>query len=70
MSLFDCPWVNSLHPYLNTTITADSLLATGSLPGAAPVVDPMTESPHPYLRAEPNAFVDGGLCLPFQAAPT
>ena len=74
MSLFDCPWVNSLHPYLNTTITADSLLATGSLPGVEPVVDPMTESPHPYLRANlthphPNPFVDGGLCLPFQEIP-
>ena len=69
MSLFDCPWVNSLHPYLNTTITADSLLATGSLPGVEPAVARMTESPHPYLRANPNPFVDGGLCLPFQEIP-
>ena len=74
MSLFDCPWINSLHPYLNTTITADSLAATASLPGVEPAVDAMTESPHPYLRANPNpylgnAFVDGGLCLPFQEIP-
>ena len=69
MSLFDCPWINSLHPYLNTTITADSLSATGSLPGVEPAVDPLAESPHPYLRANPNPFVDGGLCLPFQEIP-
>ena len=69
MSLFDCPWINSLHPYFNTTITKASLSATGSLPGVEPAVKALTESPHPYLRANPNPFVDGGLCLPFQEIP-
>ena len=69
MSLFDCPWINSLHPYLNTTITAASLAATATIPGVEPAVEAMTESPHPYLRANPNPFVDGGLCLPFQEIP-
>ena len=61
MSLFDCPWVNSLHPYLGTgAVTADELLAT---------TGPMTESPHSYLRTADNLFVDGGLCLPYQEIP-
>ena len=56
-------------PYLNTTITAASLAATATIPGVEPAVDAMTESPHPYLRANPNPFVDGGLCLPLQEIP-
>ena len=72
MSLFDCPWINSLHPYLNTTMKPENFAATASLPGVEPVVDPITQSPHKYLRSHPypgNPFVDGGLCLPFQEIP-